>query len=248
MKPKIYAMIPARIGSQRLRLKNLSIINKKPLIYYAIKAAKNAKVFNKIYINSDDKIFSKIAKRYGVNFYKRSKDLGTSKTKSDKVVNDFIKAFSNFDILVWVNSTAPLQTGTEIRKIVNFFVKKKIDSLITVENKQTHCNFNNRPLNYNKNVKFARTQDLKKIQTFVYSLMIWKNKTFLKKYKKDKNAILCGKTFFYPVKSPSTIMVKKFEDLKLANYLMKSSQKKFLLKYDKIANSFLKNKKKYRFI
>ena len=101
---------------------------------------------------------------------------------------------------------------------------------------------------YNKNVKFARTQDLKKIQTFVYSLMIWKNKTFLKKYKKDKNAILCGKTFFYPVKSPSTIMVKKFEDLKLANYLMKSSQKKFLLKYDKIANSFLKNKKKYRFI
>ena len=128
--------------------------------------------------------------------------------------------------MVWVNSTAPLQTGLEIKKIVNFFVKKKIDSLITVENKQIHCNFNNKPLNYIKNAKFARTQDLKKIQTFVYSLMIWKNKTFLKKYKKDKNAILCGKTFFYPVEGSSTIMIKKLEDLKLANYLIKSKSKK----------------------
>jgi len=242
MKPKIYAMIPARIGSQRLKLKNLSFINKKPLIYYAIKAAKTAKIFNKIYVNSDDSLFSKIAKRYGVSFYKRPKKLGTSKTKSDSVVNDFINKFPESDILVWVNSTAPLQTGLEIKKIVNFFVKKKIDSLITVENKQIHCNFNNKPLNYIKNAKFARTQDLKKIQTFVYSLMIWKNKTFLKKYKKDKNAILCGKTFFYPVEGSSTIMIKKLEDLKLANYLIKSKSKKFFLKYDKTANSFFSKK------
>ena len=105
-----------------------------------------------------------------------------------------------------------------------------------------HCNFNNKPLNYIKNAKFARTQDLKKIQTFVYSLMIWKNKTFLKKYKKDKNAILCGKTFFYPVEGSSTIMIKKLEDLKLANYLIKSKSKKFFLKYDKTANSFFSKK------
>ena len=131
MKPKIYAMIPARIGSQRLKLKNLSFINKKPLIYYAIKAAKTAKIFNKIYVNSDDSLFSKIAKRYGVSFYKRPKKLGTSKTKSDSVDNDFINKFRESDILVWVNSTAPLQTGLEIKKNVNFFVKKKIVSVIT---------------------------------------------------------------------------------------------------------------------
>ena len=72
--------------------------------------------------------------------------------------------------------------------------------------------------------------------------MIWKNKTFLKKYKKDKNAILCGKTFFYPVEGSSTIMIKKLEDLKLANYLIKSKSKKFFLKYDKTANSFFSKK------
>ena len=33
----------------------------------------------------------------------------------------FIKNNSEVDILVWVNSIAPFQTGTEIKKIVSFF-------------------------------------------------------------------------------------------------------------------------------
>ncbi len=56
-------MIPARIGSQRLKKKNLALIGRKPLIQYSIEAAKNAKIFDEIYINSDSVIFSKIAKK-----------------------------------------------------------------------------------------------------------------------------------------------------------------------------------------
>ena len=51
---KIFAMIPARIGSQRLKKKNLALINKKPLIEYVIDSAKKTKFFDEIYINSDD--------------------------------------------------------------------------------------------------------------------------------------------------------------------------------------------------
>ena len=49
MKQKVFAMIPARLGSQRLKLKNLAILNGKPLIYYAVKEAKSSKVFKFIY-------------------------------------------------------------------------------------------------------------------------------------------------------------------------------------------------------
>jgi CMP-N-acetylneuraminic acid synthetase len=234
MKPKIYAMIPARIGSQRLKYKNLAMINNKPMIYYTINAAKKSECFDKIFINSDHNIFSKISKKYKVNFYKRSKSLGGSNIKSDSIVYDFMKNNPEADILVWVNPIAPFQTAKEIKKIVNFFSKKKIDSLITVENKKIHCNYNNKPLNYIKNSKFSKTQNLKIIQTFVYSLMMWKKKSFIEKYKKDKNAILCGKTYFYPVKNLSTIIIKNFDDLKLANYVMKLKSKEFFLKYDKV--------------
>ena len=37
------AIIPARIGSQRLKWKNLILLKNKPLIYYAVKAAKDSK-------------------------------------------------------------------------------------------------------------------------------------------------------------------------------------------------------------
>ena len=48
---KIYSMIPARIGSERLKFKNLSMLEGKPLIYYAIKASQNADIFDQIYAN-----------------------------------------------------------------------------------------------------------------------------------------------------------------------------------------------------
>ena len=66
MKKKIIAMIPARAGSQRLKLKNLAIINGKPLVYYAIKAAKKSRVFDKIVLNSDSDLFRPISKRYNI--------------------------------------------------------------------------------------------------------------------------------------------------------------------------------------
>ena len=76
--------------------------------------------------------------------------------------------------------------------------------------------------------------DLKIIQTFVYSLMMWKRKSFLKQYKKNKSGILSGKAYFYPIKDLSTIIIKNLEDIKLANFVMKSKSKKFILNYDKI--------------
>ena len=38
---KFLAVITARAGSKRLKNKNLTLLNKKPLIYWTIKQAKN---------------------------------------------------------------------------------------------------------------------------------------------------------------------------------------------------------------
>ena len=130
-KENIIAMIPARIGSTRLPKKNLALINGEPLIAYAIKAAKTSGVFDRVVINADDEIFNEIAERYGVEFYHRPEQLGSSTAKSDDVVNDFIKKYPS-DIVAWVNPTSPLQTGQEIKQIVNHFRAENLDSLITV--------------------------------------------------------------------------------------------------------------------
>lgn len=118
-------MIPARIGSERLKYKNLRILAGKPVIYYAIEAAKTANIFENIFVNSDEEIFSDIANKYNVEFYLRPKKLGSSSTQSDEVVFDFLSN-NRADVLVWVNPIAPLQTGFEIKKAVDFMINNKL--------------------------------------------------------------------------------------------------------------------------
>ena len=61
---KIIGMIPARLGSKRVKKKNLRLIGGKPLISYVIEAALDVKYFDEIYINSESDVFSEIAKKY----------------------------------------------------------------------------------------------------------------------------------------------------------------------------------------
>ena len=221
-KIKIYAMIPARYGSTRLKMKNLALIAGKPMISYAIVAAKESGVFDRIYVNSENVIFNKIADKYKVDYYHRPKDLGSSHTKSNSVVADFMQKHLEASIVVWVNPIAPFQTGAEIAEIVEFFINNELDSLITIEDKQVHCNYKRKPVNYMVEEQFAQTQDLEPVQAFVYSTMIWRSRSFLEKLPTQENSLFCGKFDVYPVKKQTAIIVKTPEDLMLADLLMQS--------------------------
>ena len=50
-------------------------------------------LFRSIIINSDHEVFSIIADRYDVEFYLRPDKLGSSTTKIDDVVADFMHAY-----------------------------------------------------------------------------------------------------------------------------------------------------------
>ncbi|MEQ8195030.1 MAG: hypothetical protein RIB59_11135 [Rhodospirillales bacterium] len=222
-KPKIIAMVPARAGSQRLKLKNLRLLGGKPVIGYTIEAAKNASVFDRIAVNSDHPIFEKIAERYGVKFYLRPEELGSSETKSDDVIADFMEQHPG-DVLVWVNPIAPLQPAEEIRDVVNYFIEGQYDSLITVKNEQVHCVMEGRPLNFNPRELFAKTQDLTPVQPFVYSLMIWRYESFMENYRKDGYALLSGKLGYYAVCRESSVILKYEDDLRMAEALLESKK------------------------
>jgi len=212
-------MIPARIGSSRLKKKNLALLNGKPLISYSINAAIESSVFSKIVLNADDRIFKKIAERYGIDFYLRPEPLGSSDTKSDEVVADFMRKFNNFDVLVWVNPIDPFTTANEIREVVNLFQKEALDSLITSEIKQVHARYKDKPLNYDEKEIFALTQDLKPIQLFNYSVMMWNYETFMKDFERYGFAFFSGKSDLINLSS-KRIIIKTKQDLKMAEILM----------------------------
>lgn len=234
----IIAMIPARIGSTRLKMKNLALVNGKPLIYYAIEAAKTSGVFNKVVLNSDSEIFAEIAGRYDVEFYQRPKELGSSTTKSDSVVYDFMSKYPS-DVLAWANPTSPLQTGDEIKEVIDYFIKEELDTLITTKEEQVHCVYQGKPVNFRMEEIFAQTQDLEPVQPFVYSIMMWKNRTFMDLFQSRGHAIFCGNVGYYPVSKNAALVVKTEEDLMLADYIMreeKQNKGKRIIEYDKLVH------------
>ncbi|MBW8000480.1 MAG: hypothetical protein FVQ80_00465 [Planctomycetes bacterium] len=229
----IIAMIPARMGSTRLEMKNLALINGKPLIFYAIEAAKDSGVFDRVVINSEDTIFGDIAKRYDVEFYKRPSEHASSTAKSDSVVYDFMLNNPS-DITAWVNPISPLQTGEEVKNVINYFVKENLDTLITVKDEQVHCLYDGKPVNFNENEVFAQTQDLIPMQRFVYSIMMWKNKAFIDTFEKKGYALFSGKVGYYPVSKESAVIIKTQEDLMVADAIMKAKQGGYELQYDEV--------------
>jgi CMP-N-acetylneuraminic acid synthetase len=230
-------MIPAKLGSTRLAMKNLALINGKPLIYYAIKAAKTSGAFDRIVVNAEDAIFSKIAERYDVDFYKRPDRIVKPTTKTDEVVYDFLRN-NSCDAVAWVSPIAPLQTGEEVKCIANYFIKEDLDSLMTVKNEKVHCVYKDKPLNFGINEIFAQTQDLMPVQLFVYSTMMWRSKTFIKTFEKNKYALLSGKVGFYSVGKLSAIIIKRKEDLELAAQILRTMAKQRPRKilYDKVVD------------
>ena len=234
-KLNVVAMIPARMGSERLPIKNLALIDGKPLISYAIRAAQESGVFDQIVINSDGEAFSKVADRYGTDFYLRPERLGSSDTKSDELVYDFMLKYPS-DIVVWVNPISPLQPASEVAQVVQYFIQNSLDSLITVIDERVHCVYQGTPINYVTDELFAKTQDLIPVQSFVYSIMMWRTTCFREAFEKDGYALMSGQMGYYPVSKNSAVIIKNDQDLMMAESILRSTNPdgSYTVLYDEI--------------
>lgn len=64
---KNIAVIPARSGSKGLKDKNIKLLNGKPLLAYAIEAAQNTKLFDRIHVSTDSEEYAEIGIHYGAD-------------------------------------------------------------------------------------------------------------------------------------------------------------------------------------
>ena len=72
---KVLSIIPARGGSKGIPLKNLVILNRKPLLYYTVTASLKSKIINKTVVSTDNKKIGKIALNLGAEVVYRPKNL-----------------------------------------------------------------------------------------------------------------------------------------------------------------------------
>ena len=86
------AIIPARIGSKRIKNKNIKNFEGKPIIYYSILAAKLSGVFDKVIVSTDSLKIASISKKYGADVpFLRSKELSKDNIGIIEVISKVLK-------------------------------------------------------------------------------------------------------------------------------------------------------------
>ena len=86
------AIIPARIGSKRIKNKNIKNFEGKPIIYYSILAAKLSGVFDKVIVSTDSLKIASISKKYGADVpFLRSKELSKDNIGVIEVISKVLK-------------------------------------------------------------------------------------------------------------------------------------------------------------
>ncbi|EGF5560053.1 acylneuraminate cytidylyltransferase [Campylobacter coli] len=220
-KNKYIAEIPARLGSQRVRQKNLRLIEGEPMIAYAIKACKNASSISDIYVNTESDLIGQVALDYGVKYYKRNQELALDYIVSDQFNYDFLKKIE-CEALVMVNPVSPLIESIDIEEAVNFFETNQLDSMISVKDERLQSFYQGKALNFNKDGLLPMTQNIDPVQICVWTICIWRRESFIKAYEKNGYAVFNGKYALWPINPLKSIKISYEEDFLLAEQLLRA--------------------------
>lgn len=221
---KIIGLIPARLGSMRVKAKNLRLIDGKPLIYYTIEAVKKAKLFNEVYVNSESDLFGLVAKRYGINFYKRPAELATSSSMIDEYIYEFLTKIE-CDVLAVVNPTSPFLSHESIDGAIENFLLNNFDTQLACENIRTHCFLNGSAVNFSTDGQHPRSQDIPPIKALNFAVTVWNAKSFMKQFEQKGHAVYTGRLGFYSFNGLEAIDIDWEEDFVLAELIMQNRNK-----------------------
>ncbi len=211
------AVIPVRSGSKRLPKKNYKSFNSRTLVEIARDKCLSSGIFNKIVISSDDPFFEELVNCNKVEFIQRTENLAGDDSTTDLVVDFFFEEFPSCESILWVNSVSPLQSIEDIKNCGLRLNNPEVDCVMAVNTLYQHCCIANKPLNFDPNNTFEKTQDLEPVQRYVYSCMGWKRKTYVKHRSGGFKGLFPGNMGLVEVSVLAGMLIKYEEDFILCS-------------------------------
>lgn len=214
---KTVAMVPARLGSQRLKKKNLREINGTSLVALAVRKCREAGCFDEIWVNSESSEIGEIAADEHALFYQRPAQFADDNATSEDFVADF---FENVDCenLVQVHSIAPLLSAMEVRAFTESFLSSDCDVYLSrIDNylEHIHCG---EPVNFSLSEK-TNSQNLLPVSCLSWAVSGWRKEIFLAAHSTGNCATYYGKLGTFPVSQVSGHAIKTESDLLIAQQL-----------------------------
>jgi len=220
---KYVAEIPARIGSNRVKKKNIRLLCGKPMVQYSIEACKGASKIDKVFVNTDSNQIGQIAIDNGVEYYKREENLASDTAKQDEFNYDFMKN-TNCEVVVMVNPVSPLIESCDIDDAIDYFEHANIDTLISVKKEQLHAFYQGKSLNFDTNTLLPATQDIDPVLICTWNICIWKKEVFVRSYETEGHAAFSGVIGHWVIDPIKAIKISYEEDFRMAEDIVKARE------------------------
>jgi len=137
-KPKVLAILPARGGSVGLPRKNLAILQGKPLLAYAIEAAKKSLLVDRIVCSTDSPEIREMALRLGAEApFLRPAELSGGEIPLYPVVMHALEKMEEMtgfraDVAILLQPTSPLRTAGHIDEALRILFEHDCDSVVSM--------------------------------------------------------------------------------------------------------------------
>ncbi len=151
------AFIPVRGGSKSIPLKNIKILNGKPLVYWTAKAANDAVCIDKVIIATDRKEIKETVQTFNfskVEIYDREAQNASDTASTESVMLEYLlkAGLAGGDLFFLIQATSPMLRACDIDGMYKKFNENQFDSMFTgIREKQFHWKFSDTgvvPVNY----------------------------------------------------------------------------------------------------
>lgn len=141
----VLAIVTARLGSKRVKKKNIKIVVKnRSLLNWTFEAASKSKYIDKTILSSEsDEIIEK-ARKIGFEVpFKRPANLSRDKIGPEGAILHAVqKIKKKFYYIILLQPTSPLRTTTDIDLAIEKIFKKKLKSLVSISKSKNRQKWN----------------------------------------------------------------------------------------------------------
>ena len=128
------AFIPVRGGSKSIPLKNIKIMNGKPLVYWTVKAAAECAGIDRVYVATDSEKIRETVEAFEmdkVEVIERSAESASDTASTEFAMLEFAEKYE-FESIVLIQATSPLLTSEDLDKGCKLFEAPGTDSVLSV--------------------------------------------------------------------------------------------------------------------
>lgn len=216
---KTVALIPIKLGSKRVPMKNIRpFYDGTPLMSFIQKACLNSSFIDEVYIYcSDEKVKEYVLP--GVRFLKRPAFLDLDAANANDFIREFMKTV-DADIYVNAHTTSPFAKTETIDACIEKVASGEYDSAFCAEALRTFMWEDGNPINFDPD-HFPRTQDLPLIYGETSIAYVFTKESFLK-----HNRRLGSKPFIKEVDKIEAMDIDYPEDFEICNAIYKEMMNK----------------------